>query len=386
MKNTDGATYLFTSNRFIWANNDVAKFPAGAWLPPRGPNGGMMVIRSLAIHALLNVTVADAVLPGEDCARFVREVTVKTTGGADGRRIDGITGDSLRLINFAMLGADSVHEHIDLAIAATTDRKFTTTIPFSKPFAYDPDDTALPVDFYEETLISMATSANMTVGGATVTVISGYYYLVAECFEQMSVILPAVDMWKQIDLALVSSVDAEIDTGGRCQDAYLYIPGDAAAANGGQTLANLTAVAWKLTMPEALQKDPDLKHFYQRARGQNTSSFSTKGNPVHLDPFVSADAGTLRATAIKLTTGSRVTDGAERAKENFKLTISANLPDPARLLVRFTTRKVEAQRAAINRIHKVRGWRMKTRDKSRQDPASWPPLMREYMSEKALLA
>ncbi len=341
-----------------------------------------MMIRNLALHAVLNVTVTVGALPGEDCARFAKEVTVKTTGGADGRRYEQITGDSLRLINFAMLGAEGTHEHIDLAVAATTDRKFTISIPFSKPFAYDADDTALPVDFYEELLVAMATDANMSVGGATVVIHSGYYYVVAECFESFSVILPIVDIWKQVDLALVSSTNIEIDTGGRLQDAYLYIPGDAAAANGGQTLANLTAVSWQISMPEALQKDPDLKHFYQRARGQSTSSFASKGAPVRLDPFVSADSGTLRALAIKLTTGSKTTDGAERDSENFKLTLAANLPDPARLLVRFTTRKVEAQRAAIHRIHKPIGSRIKTRDKSRQQLGQWPLLMREYMVEK----
>jgi hypothetical protein len=377
MKNhADSATHIFKSGNKLWTNaNDVAVFKPG-FIPLRGPNGGIMMIRDLTVHAVLNMTIATAVGLGQDSYRFCRTVDLKTTGGV--KRFDNITGDSLRKICYTMLGAERTYEHADLAVAATTDRKFTATLPLSKPWAYDADDTALPADFFEELRIGMASAAEFSLGACVATIHSGYYYVVAECFEQMAIVLPSLDVWRQIDAATTASTDIEIDTGGRLQDAFLFCPG----ANGGLTLANLTSLAIVGSMPEQMLKDPDLKHAYARARHQATNLFSTVGNPLRSDPFTAADAGTLRALAAKLTTGSKVTDGPYRSKETIKLVLAGALPAAARLVVRYTTPKSEAQRAAIQRVHRVNTSYVKTRDKSRRDLQAWPDDMKAYLPEK----
>jgi len=377
MNNTnDGATLRYKSKTIAWTNaNDVASFKGG-FIPQRGPNGGLVHIRSLTVHAILNMTIATAVGLGEDSYRFCRTIDLKTVGGT--RRVENIGGDTARLISYGALGADMAYEHADLAVAATTDRRFSLTIPLSKPFAYDPDDTSLPSDFFDELRIGMASAAEFSLGTCVATIFSGFYYVVADCYESMSILLNAQDVWRTIDAGAVSQVDHEIDTGGRLQDLFLFVPG----ANGGQTLANLTAVAIQHSQPDPLLKDPDLKHAFQRDRGEQTNLFSTKGNPHTTSPFVSSDAGTLRALAVKLTTGNKVTDGVERLKETLRLTLSANLPAAARLVARFTVPKSEAQRAIIMRNHDVNMSYIKTRDKSRRDLSSWPEEMRKYLPEK----
>jgi len=375
MNNNDAATLRYPSKTYLWTSaNDSARVKGG-FIPARGPNGGLLHIKSLTVHATLNMTIAGAVGLGEDNYRFCRTLDLKTVGGT--RRLEVISGDTARLISYAHLGAPCTFEHANLAIAATTDRSFVLTIPMEKPFAYDPGDTGLPSDFFEELVIGFASAADFTLGSCVATIHSGSYYVVADCYETMSIILTAQDVWREVNAGSVSQVDHEIDTGGRLQDLFLFVPG----AQGGQTLANVTAAAIQHSMPDPMLKTV-FRHAYARDRGEACNLFSTKGDPQTTNPFVANDAGTLRALAFKLTTGSKVTDGPERLKETLKLTLGGNLPAAARIVARFTVPKSEAQRAIIMRNHDVNMSYVKTRDKSRRDLASWPEDMRKYLPEK----
>lgn len=376
MNNNDAATLYYKSKEVPWTSGAGTAVFKNSFIPARGPNGGMLMIRNLALHATLNITPTVATLQGEDRYRAFRTVDLKAVGGV--KRLDGISGDALRLISYAHLGAQGTHEHQDMAAGGgAADYKFTAVVPLSKPWAYDPDDTALPSDFFEELRVGMALGTDMSLG-ATIVVNSGTYYVIAECYESMAVVLPAQDVWRQVDLATTASLDGEIDTGGRLQDLYIYVPG----ANGGQTLANLTEAGIQHLMDFRLLKDPDLKHAYSRARGAATNLFSTKGNPLRTDPFVASDSGTLRALAVKITTGSKVWDGPEHTKETLKLAISAALPAAGRIIARFTIPKSEAQRAIIMRNHDKNASYYKTRDKSRRDLATWPESLGRYIPEK----
>ncbi len=376
----DAETLTYQSKEIVHTSGSGTAVFKPSFIPKRGPNGGILKIREITLHAILNITVAGAVLLGEDAPRAFRAIEVKTVGGV--KRIDNISGDSARIISYAHTGAARTHEHANMAIAATTDRTFTQTISFSKPYAYDADDTGIPSEFLEEIRVGMALSSDLTIGASTVTVHSGVYFVIAECFEEMSVILSAQDVWKQWDLATSASTDLEFDTGGRLQDVYVFVPG----AQGGQTLANLTAARIEHLMPEALRKDPVLIQAYARARGAAMNSFSTKGDPLRTDPFLANPAGTLRALAVKLTTGNKVSDGAERARETLKLTLAGALPAAARVIARYTVPKSPVQRALILANHKVNSSYVKTRDKSKRELWKWEPAKLAYMPEKFVLS
>lgn len=379
MNPNDAATIYYPSKQITWVTGgQPARFKVASFVPPRGPNGGMLHVRRFVAHAVLNATIATASLLGQNKYRAFRTIDVSLVGSPV-KVFENITGDSLRVIDFAQEGSGGTFEHQDSAAAAAANYNFTASIPLSHPFAYDPDDTAIPSELLDEVAIGMATDANMSLGTSAVTINSGYYYLIAECYESMAIVLPSLSVWRQVEGTAVSQVDYEVDTGGRLQDLLFMIPGDI-----GGSLANLSKAGILFSQDQKLAKDPDLKHIFARARNEETNLFSTLGNPVYSSPFLASDSGTLRAIAVRLTTGSKVTDGKERAKEVLKLELSANLPAVGRVLTRFTVPKSDGQRAIIERTQRDNGdmWYVKTRDKSRRPAQAWPDAMRAYLPER----
>ncbi len=372
------ATQPYKSREIAWTNGrDHAIFDL-SFVPPRGPNGGINVVRSVTVHAILNMTIADAVGEGEDAYRFIRNFSATRIDGS--KAYDEVTGDTLRNIGYAHNGAARQHEHQDLAIAATTDRKFSALVPFAKPFAFDPDDYGIPSELLKEIRVGMAIDTDFELGATTCTIHSGTYWLVADVYEQMSVVLPSQDCWRQVDLTSTTQEQADIFTGGRMQDLYLYVPG----LGGGQTLANLSEAGYLHGMDVRLLKDPDLKQRYARARGASYNSFSAVGSPLRSDPFCAADSGTLRALAIALCNGHKAFNGVEREREQVRLKVSAALPAAARLVCRFTQPVSDALDQTIRRNHDVNAFYFKTKDKTMRDPGAWArqPRLAAYLPRK----
>lgn len=381
MNTDDAATIYHESKQILWASgNGECVWKAGSFIPPRGPSGGLLMVKRIVVHAVLNITVATATEAGADRYRFARNINVELVGSSD-KPYENITGDTLRTIGYSQLGPGSQFEHQDMAVAAAANYNFTAVVPLSHDWAYDPNDSAVPSEFLDKIRVGMANATDMAAGSTSVlTINSGYYWLVAECYETQSIILNPISVWRQVDALTTSQVDHEIDLGGHLMDLFFFVPG----ASGGQTLANLSKAGIQFLQDYKLLKDPTLKHIFARAREAESNLFSTTGNPVTTNPFCASDTGTLRALAIRLTTGSKTTDGPELAKATAKLELSAALPAAGRLVARFVRPKSEAQRAIIEATHRASGdmWYVKTRDKSRRGLSQWPEDMRKYLPEK----
>lgn len=373
MRGIDRAVYRFKSKDIAWVSPGQGVLTFDNWIEPRGPNGGRMVIHAIELHATLSLTVATATLQGEDCARAFRTITVEQIDRV--RRYNEITGDAARLISFAHYGPDGTHEHADFAAGGPTTVKFSLALPIAKPFAYDPYETGLAAELLAKVAIGQAQSADMSLGSSAVTVNSGTYWVIAECHEEMAVVQHAVDEWVQQDFDTTTT--GKLRTDGRLHDLYLFVRG----ANGGATLANLTEAWVEHVMPQSLLKDPDLKQFYQRYRGGCTNLFSTKGNPLRTDPFTAADAGTLRAVALLLTTGNKIWEPAEREQVLVK-TVQASSPGTITMLARIARRTNPQIAKGLESRYGGGGWQAKTRDKTKRNEGDWRPDHWAYLPKK----
>lgn len=367
----DAAPLRYKSKSIAWSNSGRgdATFDA-SFIPDQGPNGGVIVIDRIVVHADLNLTVATATTQGEDLYRAFRYVTVSQVDGE--KRYDQVSGDSLRLVNYAMLGADATIEHTDFA-AGTGDQKCTAVIPLSKPFAFEPDDYALPAYLLREVKIGMAQGSDMSLGSSVVTVNSGDYWIIAECHEEFGVVQHAVDTISELDFDTASSGTMPVN--GRPHDLFLFVRG----ADGGASLANLTDVFIPTgnIYDQPYLLDPDLKQHYARLRGQATNGTSATGAARSTDPFVGS---TTRACAALLAHGTKAWEMPEVKSLLVKTTLGGALS--LRMIARATKRKTGALKKLIMETHGVNASYIKTSGKTRRNLGDWSPEQAAYMPEK----
>lgn len=366
------ATFRFKSPAQAWVSEATLDFKK--FVETRGPRGGRIVIDTLILHAELSLTVATATTEGEDFYRAFRKVTVEEVNGV--RRLNEVTGDALRLISYAHMGADETHEHPDFAAGGPTTVNFTCAIPFTKRYAHEPGDYAMAAEMLERVSITCASAANLSLGTSAVTVNSGTYWVIAECHEEFDLVQHLQDEWIIRPFAAASTTEQELNfSKGRLQDLYLWIPGQ----NGGQTLANLTEVYVEHLMPRALRKDPDLKQHFARARGECQNSLATTGAARTTNPFVGS---TLRAVAVMLATGTKSFEGPERTQVQVKLTNSADLPAAANMVARIVYPRDPKVTEGLARRYKKQPTYLKTASKSAQSPTAWKAEYRDYLPLK----
>jgi len=381
MKINDAAKLSYPSTFRTWIAGAAETWDRVALgIPARGPNGGVLAILGFSIMPILNTTVADAVSIGMDGYRAIDALDVKLVDGHF--PYNDVSGDALRVASYGLAGAELTHEHQDLAIAATTNRYFHVFVPLAMPHAFDEGDTAIPADFLEHIRIKFPAATVFNLGASTGSIISGQYQIVTHCVEQMAIINPALFTVRTYELAAVDSTEREINTGGRLQDVFLFSPG----ASGGGSLANVTTA-----QIESRHKDKftfrALKAIYALGRGAANNSFAATGAPLSTDPFVAAENGTTRALALLMSTGSKVTDGPENAKEVIRLELGGSLPAKGKLVVRYTVPRSDKLAALLMVNHRVKSYRYKTRDKTMQNPSEWtrtPELQAKalYMPQK----
>lgn len=367
----DAARFFFKSTPQPWADGANLDF-SGFW-ETRGPRGGRMVIVGIALHAIVQVDVTVGALQGEDIYRIFDAVTVEQKDGV--RRLNNMPGDALRIASFAVNGRERTHEHADVAVGNNAVITATAYVPLAKPFAYEPGDFCLATEMLNLISLRCARAAQMSIGGATVAIDSGSYYVVLECIEQMGLVQHAVDEWIVRDFASVSATELELNVGGRIHDALLYIPG----GDGGQSLANLDEAMVEHVMPQFLKRDPELKQFYARARGACTNALSATGAALSTDPFVQS---TQRAAAIILSTGTKAFEGKALSQATVRLRLSANLPGVPRLLLRVVKPRSEAARQGIVSKYKPTGSYIHTEGRTQREPGRWRPEYRDVLPEK----
>ncbi len=373
-KAIDAQTYTYKSKSIDWGNsgNGDATFD-GSFIPDTGPNGGILVIDRFVLHATLSLTVATATTKGQDLYRAFRNVTVTQIDGE--KRYDQLSGDSLRIVNFAQEGAGNVHEHADFAAGGPTSINFTALVPLAKTYAHEADDYSLPAHLFRELRIGMAQGTDMSLGTSVVTVNSGSYWVIAECHEEMGVVWHAVDTISEQDFD--TTLSGTFNVNGRPQDLYLFIRGQ----TGGATLANLTDVFIPTNgiYNSTLLKDPDLKQRYGRLRGAAANLATTAGDPLRSDPFTGA---TLRAVAALLVDGDKAFEGPECRQMLVRTSQASSIS--LRGIVRATKRRSDVIGKIVRELHGVNTFRVKTAGKSRQDPRAWKPEHLAYMPLKGM--
>lgn len=372
MRRQEAATFRFKSPAQAWVDDSTLDFKK--FVETRGPRGGRMVIDTISLHAELSLTVATATTQGEDLYRVFRKVTVEEVNGC--RRLNEVTGDALRVISFAHMGADETHEHPDFAAGGPTTVNFTCAIPLTKKYAHEPGDYSMAAEMLERISVTCAKGSNLSLGASVVTVNSGTYWVICECHEEFDLVQHLQDEWIVRPFAAASTTEQELNfSKGRIQDLYLHIPG----SDGGQTLANLTDVYLEHLMPRALRKDPDLKQHYARSRGQCQSGLSAQGAARTTDPFIGA---TLRACAVVLTTGTKAFEGPERTQVQIKLTNSADLPAAANIISRIVYPRDAKVTEGLGRRYGKKPAYLKTASKSSQNPGAWDAQYRDYLPVK----
>lgn len=365
---------LYTSKEIVWVGgNDDAVFDPEEFLPKLGPEGGVILADVINVHVQLICTTTVATIEGEDAYKVIPQLTIEQHD--DEKRVAAVGGDSLRLNAFAEQGADRTHEHADIAVGAAQTLNFTVSVPMAKFFAHEPDDTSIPAYALRAVRVKMPTNAALSVGG-TMAIASGKIWLSIDAHEEMSVVQHAVDCLYEKDIETADAGTFQV--GGRLQSLFLFCPG----AIGGLTLANLTALMVEGVHRKSLYAHIDLKQMYARARGASMSSFATTGAPRYTDPFIAADAGTLRAVAPLLTRGNRCFDGEELSRATLRLTRAGAMPSTPRLVYRVAKRKTTRMRELVMDTFRVDRSQVKTSGRTRRAVGSWDPRQAVYLPEK----
>lgn len=367
------APLKYKSESKPWASGNQLEFQTSS-IPKQGPNGGRIVIDAITAHFSGQIDVSVGALQGEDLYRIFEAFTVKQRDGI--LRYNDVPGDAQRVFLYQEIGGDKTKEHADVAVANNVAVKATMYIPLKKRNAQRDEDYSLAAELLLHVKIKAAVAANMSVGGATVGIDSGDYWLIFECHEEMDVVYHAVDEVKVQDFESTTTQETRLNVNGRLQSLALYVRG----GDGGASLANLTS-AWisqPQNMAPELLLDPDLKEFYARERNEVSGSSATTGNPLRSNPFT---ASTTRACSVLMSTGASCYDQPET--DTVVVKTSHTLGATLTMVARIAKPRIPATAAAIAKKYGLKGnYRVKTKSKSMQNPSAWKGAHLAYMPIK----
>lgn len=245
------------------------------FVPRYGARGGRNVIDGFEVVAeMTDITVAGTAVEGEDAYRVWKRLRVEQVGGIVRWNL---RGDESRVAMYHLEGAERVREHADIAIAANQNLTFSAYIPMSKRFSKRPADFALPADLLHKVSIECGDVAEIGVGGGTVTITAGRYYVIAHCHEEFDVELKCEDEVKAAPFPSTDGITLKV--GGRLQDLAVFARG----ANGGAAMANFTDVRIEELIPVALTRDAELQRPFLRDR-YNVENGTTDGASIRNEP------------------------------------------------------------------------------------------------------
>ena len=372
------APLKFKSEPKLWTNTPGGFISLNfGFVDKVGPNGGRVVIDTLIVHGSFNVDVTVAVFKGQDIPRFARLCTVKMKDGT--LRYNEVPGDCVRTALFEMIGADQVKEHADLPIQNGQTVLLTLPLPLAKPFAHEGGDYAMAAELGEQIRISCASAAELSgLSTSQVVINSGSYWVLAECHEEMDVVVHAIDEIKVQDFESSAATEARLVTNGRLQDLLLMCRG----LSGGKDLANLTE-AWissPIQVAPQLLLNPDLVEHYARQRKVTSGSATTQGAYLRSDPFVGS---TIRACAVLLCTDTKAFEQPERETVNVKTTQTGGGPGLITMIARIAKPRVESTKNDVAAKYGLKGqFRVKTASNTMRHPAAWKEEHLRYMPIK----
>lgn len=340
----------------------------------REREGKRVVISALEVVVdYTDIDVSVASIPGEDMARAIANVTVEQIDGV--KRVNNISGEALRILNWAQLGVGGVNEAADEGTGTGSAVKVSVLIPMEKPFMLRGEDYALPADSFKQIIVRCGANADIAVGGATLAINTAQVYVIAHCFLDSEVKLYAQDVWEETLFQTTYNCQASI--GGRLQDAYLYKSATTLAS-----LANVTSVniPTQSIMPIDLNFRPDLVQSFLRSRGDVANS-STQGTAKTSNPFASDNDKVL--PILWHTPRTRAYHGRQLGTVDIRTTHASDVTS-----LRLLTRTCKPRTAALeNTIAKAYGiprnaWRVNTARGTKRDPKRWDPRHLAYMPLK----
>lgn len=352
----------FTSPNQPWTLGGKTKLDFTGWIEV-AQDGKRVIIDGFEIHCMFNISNEDAggaPLLAADTWRFVRNVTVEQKDGV--KRYDEIDGASLRVHNYAVLGAPRVRESYDVPVTnggeegnIPVDVAFSFYVPLMKPYADEPYDYCMPADVFRQLRVAMAQDDDLSVGDEgsdSITINSGVYWVVAVCHLEAEAKLYATDEVTVMDFKTQKQTD--INVTGRPHDLLMYLPG----SGGGAPISNVTDAQVLEIYDQSRLVYPDLVVDYARERDLTPGLFGTTDqSPVHIDPFVPDPAdgsGTNAATnpralALLLTTGNHPDEGPVRENLTVKTNQTSDAGTPYRLVMRAVTPRSQKLDAAVAR-------------------------------------
>lgn len=265
-----------------WSGTNAKDNEFFDFIPRVGPNGGRYIIDGFWLHASYDITVATAVIQGEDMARLFGGVIVEKR---DGMKRWNLPGDASRIACYNFLGADRVSESADIAVASNNLGLYSMYIPMSKPLMHTPEDFALPADEFGKLVIRDVPAADLDIATSDATINSIVYYVWVDGHEEQDLQFHVDDVVKQ-DL-FTSTTETVAQIGGRVQDLLIYARG----ASGGAAMTNFTDIRIEeptSMMPLTLKTELLKEQRYKRRAANNLNS--TMGGEIHADPFATGQA------------------------------------------------------------------------------------------------
>lgn len=335
---------------------DTRSYALERWLgDPRGPRGGIVVIDGFHLEATLNLTTAGGVtLPGADQANLVKEIEIYDNTGLRRK----LTGFKTRTMMHYELGNRTPADPTTFAAATTADATYHYIIPFTGRYAFRGLDFGIPVHSIiggaGRVSLTFPSSAQLLGSGGNPTINSGSYKLTAILRE-----LPrddkqvfARDVWEWH--SQTSNTDLTVFPKGRILAAAIAVK---EAASGGSSMANMLSFTQQSLKYSAISRAA-LKQAYL----MNRSTVSGQ------DPF-------FNDRAIPLLCGrsdAQIEDFPILGGElNLQVDSSVTTPD---VVCKYIAQKDMAQLrqdAARMKVSPNARLRVKTKGKTRQDPAAW---------------
>lgn len=345
------------------------------WLPPTGPDGFPYYIRAFNVHAEVQVdTDGSASVDAPDWWRFIDTVSIVQMDGV--HRVNQLRGDQLRVALEEKCGVLGLKEHPDIAVSQTNAvRRLTFRVEFGSDLLYDGDDYELPVDLFAriELTSALGTADGLAVAGGVITFDSIVWRVEAEVVQHDYLLWPSVDELVAVPFA-GTSPELAVDINARPMGLSLHSRG----AGGGASLANLTTVHIPGIFTEPLKRDPDLLEHFVASRRIATGVAAT-------------DQGAYRVSSV-FTTGracpvlwahphEKVWTGSVVERLTIKTVQASAISGLHAIFRKGLPKNVGVADALARKYNQGRPlpWRVKTRDKTRRDPAAWKPANRAYL-------
>ncbi len=326
----------YTSGALNYVSNKVLKF--SNWVPPRGPTGLRNVIDRIELRANYDLTVATAVMQGENLPELFARIDLADTGG--GRRL--CPGRALRLANYRMMEARNIHEFADIAVGANKTGTYILDLPLVNDHAEFPEDACLPAELLKYLHITCPTAASLSLGTSVVTVNSISYELVAFCHEEESVRVFARSYLGEETME--TTTQGNIDVGG----GFMFW---ALGYKAGDALADMTN--WVGHRIIGLQPEvrtiADKQHEYMRDYGVGSNG-TTPGANIYNDPHLLAAP---KCVVIWATSGKRPRIKDHAFVEKFRIEAPDNTIDDVTVLTYSRLPKNESEVAKVKRAYRV---------------------------------